>query len=80
VLLEELYLRLLPWISSHANVALWLPVDGDKKCPKCGSKHLRFKGYKRTKVLQYKQYLCKDCGTYSRERYADKPIRKDILR
>lgn len=78
--LEELYKDLLPWIRNHPNRGLWMEEGTDPICPSCGSTHLRFKGYKRTRVLQYKQYQCKDCKTYSRARYASEPKRrKDIL-
>lgn len=78
VILKQLYERLLPWIPSHPNLALWLEPSDDPKCPSCGGTHLRFKGYKRTKVLAYKQFVCEDCGTYSRERTSGSR-RKDVL-
>ena len=81
-LLPKLYERLRPWIKNHPNMALWMDPDEEPKCTHCGSTNLRFKGYKRTKVLAYKQYLCNDCGTYSRARTADESFRgrKDVLR
>jgi len=78
VLLEDLYLKLLPWIKGHPNQALWLPRGEDKVCPNCGSTNLSFKSYKRTKVMGYKQYHCKDCGSYPRERYADDQFKKRV--
>ncbi len=80
--LEPLYETLLPWIKSHPNVALWLMPREKPMCPKCGSTSLRFKGYKRTSVLSYEQYVCKDCGSYSRARIAEERgdnKRRDIL-
>lgn len=80
-LLDTLYRYLLPWISNHPNVALWMKEGKKPKCVNCGSEKLRFKGYKRTKTMAYKQYRCKSCGTYSRERFADDSFkkRKDVL-
>jgi hypothetical protein len=77
----ELYDQLRPWISNTPNTALWLSPGENKMC-RCGSTNLRFKGYKRTKVLTYKQYKCNDCGAYMRERYAEdtgKNKRTDVL-
>lgn len=83
--LDELYDELLPWITGHPNIGLWLDVreDGKKYCDRCGSTDLRFKGYKRTLVLSYRQYRCNSCGSYPRERFAEevgKNRRTDILR
>lgn len=80
-MLEELYEELTPWIKTTINVAHWMEpeyVDGEPKLRcRCGSTNLRFKGYKRNTALQYKQYHCQDCGFYPRERFCDKPARKD---
>lgn len=81
--MEELYYQLRPWITNHPNVALYMDPSEEPKCTHCGSTDLRFKGYKRTRVLSYKQYQCNDCGTYSRARYAEEKgnaRRSDILR
>jgi DNA polymerase elongation subunit (family B)/predicted RNA-binding Zn-ribbon protein involved in translation (DUF1610 family) len=78
-LLVELYDRLLPWIPNPPNKALWMDETDEPKCPSCGSTHLRFKGYKRTKVMAYRQYQCNDCGSWSRSRYADTKGRRDVL-
>lgn len=81
--MQELYEMLRPWIRNHPNEALWMEPepDGKLRC-RCGSTDLRFKGYKRTKVLRYKQYKCNACGFYPRERYAidsGKDKREDVL-
>ncbi len=77
----SLYEELRPWIKNHPNVALWMEEGVKPKCPHCGSENMRFKGYKRTKVLGYKQYNCKDCGAWSRERQAADGFkkRKDVV-
>jgi predicted RNA-binding Zn-ribbon protein involved in translation (DUF1610 family) len=82
IVMEDLYKELLPWIDSHPNRGLWMESGEDHVCPNCGGKHLRFKGYKRTRVLSYKQYHCQDCGFYPRERFAQETgakRRRDIL-
>ncbi len=82
------YLHARGWVQQHPNAALWMDPEYDKdgnvllRCNGCGSTDLRFKGYKRTTVLGYKQYLCNNCGRYPRERTADQAYRrrKDVLR
>ena len=80
--LGDLYLELRPWINNHPNVGLYMTPTQTPTCPICGGTALRFKGYKRTKVLTYRQYHCQECGAYPRARYAEdvgKSRRKDIL-
>lgn len=79
VLTEQLYDHLIGWISSHPNVGLYMKESEGHYCTNCGSESLRFKGYKTTRVLKYKQYRCNDCGHYSRERTHTGAKRKDIL-
>jgi len=67
--LGDLYMELRPWIKTHPNVALWMPAGRHPLCPICGSSKLKFKSYKNTKVLSYKQYHCQECGAYPRERF-----------
>lgn len=81
IVMAELYEELRPWITTAPNEALYMEPGEEKRC-RCGSTNLRFKGYKHTKVNSYKQYHCKDCGFYPRERYAEasgRNRRKDIL-
>lgn len=68
VSLEELYLKLRPWMEGHPNVATQLHPD-TPTCPKCGSDHLNAKGYRYTVACQYVRYQCQACGGWSRGRY-----------
>ncbi|QDP53348.1 MAG: putative DNA-directed DNA polymerase [Prokaryotic dsDNA virus sp.] len=79
-LLEELYLKLLPWIQGHPNPALF-NEDTDMQCPKCGGKHLQKRGTYKTKVQMYQRYQCQDCFSWSRERFTmlPKDKRKQII-
>ena len=79
--MEDLYNELRPWIKNHPNRALWMVAGSKPVCPTCGNTKLRDKGYKRTRVLTYKQYYCKSCGSYPRERLNSGPGkgRKDVL-
>jgi hypothetical protein len=68
--LENLYGDLRPWIKNAPNEALWMEPGIEPRC-RCGSTDLRFKGYKRTTVLSYRQYHCQSCGAYPRSRIAE---------
>jgi len=76
--LEKLYDKMLPWINNHPNHSLHAK---DFVCPHCGSKHLQSRGVYRTTVGQYRRYYCKDCQSWSRERFTelDLETRKKIL-
>lgn len=62
---EELYDRLLPWITAHPHVGLYRG-DTEDTCPKCGSTRLERRGWAYTTVSAFRQYRCKDCGGWSR--------------
>lgn len=79
--MEDLYYRLLPWISRHPNHALYMASLDRPTCPNCGGSKLHSKGYRRTKTQKYRRFQCQDCGTYVRERYTavTKEDRDNIL-
>ena len=56
--LESLYDRLLPWIKTHPNFALYNPQDAIT-CTNCGGSHVIKKGYAFTKTQMYQRYRCK---------------------
>ena len=63
-ILEELYLKLRPYIHSHPNCALYMETD-KPVCPNCGSSKLHW-GYKYSTLNnQYKAGRC-DCGAFVR--------------
>jgi hypothetical protein len=67
--LEEVYLKLRPWMSNHPTVSITNAADDKHHCSHCNSTNLESKGYRYTKAGKYKRYVCKDCGSYSRERF-----------
>lgn len=67
LLLEELYERLLPWISDHPNMALYVDAN-NPVCPNCGGDHLQKRGLAYTTTMTYQRYQCQDCFTWSRAR------------
>ena len=69
VVLEELYLELLPWMKSHPNIGLYI----DSKvpvCANCGSEDLYWGGYYYTPAGKYKAFRC-SCGAVGRNRISD---------
>lgn len=67
--LEELYLKMRPWMSSHPVITLEKETD-TMVCPKCGSNHVHRRGTSTTSAGVYQRYKCMDCGGWSRGRYA----------
>lgn len=67
ILLEKLYLKVLPFISNHPNYGLYSGVS-DSVCPNCGCKSLERRGFEYTSTNKYQRYVCKKCGKWSRER------------
>jgi predicted RNA-binding Zn-ribbon protein involved in translation (DUF1610 family) len=80
VLLEKVYLRLLPFMTSHPNIGVYKEEDVHV-CSKCGSQDLEESGESRTSVSVFTQYKCNSCGAYSRGRTnsLDKEKRKKLL-
>jgi DNA polymerase elongation subunit (family B) len=79
VMLEELYLRLRPYIKGHPNYNLY----NDSKeavCSHCGSTNLKLDGYYYfTQTCKYENYRCLDCGALSRGRKTILPKDKQML-
>lgn len=61
---ESLYSELLPWITSHPNMALL--SEDDHACPACACKDLQRRGIQRTMSSSFQRYRCNACGAYSR--------------
>lgn len=78
--MEEVYLKLRPWVSGHTNVAVYTD-DEHIACPVCGSEHVHQDGYSYTQVGKYNRYQCDNCGAWSRDRYTLNSIakRKSLL-
>lgn len=69
LLTEELYFKLLPWITTGVNRSA---IQDGHVCPNCGSIHLHSRGTTRTLQLSYKRWQCQSCGTWSRSVVAEK--------
>jgi hypothetical protein len=65
---EEVYHRLLPFISNHPNVAIFGEHDG-KVCTRCGSDDLHWTGDQMaTKVALYNKFYCGNCFGWGADR------------
>lgn len=78
-LLEEVYLKLRPWIKSHPNVGLYMESEGSV-CANCGSDELTDAGHYTTNTAKYATFRCK-CGAINRVRTNsyDKDKRKSLI-
>lgn len=75
VLLEQLYLKLRPWMVSHPNAGMYTIGD---VCPKCGSDHMTRQGYSITKTAKYQQWQCQCCGSWARSTHSE-DIEKPLI-
>lgn len=79
-LLERIYEKMLPWIDTHPNQALYVEDKiTDPTCTNCGSVHVHSRGLQRNKSHAYIRYHCNNCGTWMRSRYTTTPKNSNIL-
>lgn len=69
LLLEKVYYKLLPWINSHPNVAVY---KGSNVCPTCGGTSLQRRGWSYTSLGKYQRYQCNTCGSWHRGKKSEK--------
>lgn len=63
VLLEKVYLHLLPWIKNHPNLTVY---SQQSTCPKCGNNNLVRRGYQYNNTTKYARIYCKSCHGWAR--------------
>jgi DNA polymerase elongation subunit (family B) len=68
-LLEEIYERVKPWISSHPHVGLY--SDNEEACPNCGSEDRQRRGFAYTALGRFQQFRCNGCGNWHRSNRRD---------
>lgn len=68
--MEQVYLKIRPWIEGHPNLAIYGDDLEVPACPKCASTDLTCvpKTYK-TQTQEYPMYHCNSCGGWSRGRF-----------
>jgi DNA polymerase elongation subunit (family B) len=62
LLLEKLYLRLMPFAKTHPNLTFWTRGT----CPKCGGHDVQYRGTARCVTRQYQRFQCNTCGSWGR--------------
>jgi len=80
LILEDLYIKLLPWMDTHPNIGLYTNMERPA-CTKCGCTKLHRKGTYKTMTQVYQRYRCTSCGASARERCTslEKEKRKNVL-
>ena len=73
VTLEQVYLKMRPWMRRHPNVAIFMAEDRPL-CPKCGSADIQLRGSYATNTYKYRKFRCNGCGGWSRSRYNELPL------
>lgn len=75
-ILEQVYVKVRPWIKNHPNLGLYIESD-NMVCPSCGSENLtRDNSHHYTKVNKFEIMRCNDCNSISRLRTSSYPINK----
>jgi hypothetical protein len=64
-ILEELYVRLLPWIGNHPSLRSYIDIEDDV-CGNCGNDRLTWDGWYRTNQNKYQAFRCDECGSLGR--------------
>jgi len=67
--LEDLYIKLRPWIKSHPNLNLYVESE-NSICPNCGSDNLTFCGEYYTTVSRFNSFRC-ECGAIGRDKISN---------
>jgi hypothetical protein len=61
-LLEQVFLKLRPFVQNHINRGLF----GKEGCPRCGSKHVQHRGLHKAISRTYQRMQCQSCGGWFR--------------
>lgn len=75
-LLEEVYLKLRPWMISHPNLNLL--DNGLKLCPICGSPKVQKRGFSYTRVSTFQRWQCRSCSGWSRSRLSERGDKPEL--
>jgi DNA polymerase elongation subunit (family B) len=65
--LEEIYIKMRPYISDHPNIAIYNESE-TPQCVACGSEDLHKRGTMPLVSGVYQRYVCLDCGKWSRDK------------
>ena len=78
-LLEEVYMKLRPWIKGHPNLGLYVETD-EVVCPNCGNTQVSWTDkYYYTTTGKYATFRCQ-CGAFGRSRKTSlaKEVKKNL--
>lgn len=64
-LLEQVYLKLRPFIANHPDLAAVHPTGNSETCSSCLSTNLTKRGFSLTKTGRKQRFQCGDCGSWS---------------
>ena len=80
VILEDVYLRLRPYIKGHSNLDLYMDTE-EPRCPHCGDQHVSLlqDKYFYTQAVRYAIYRCDNCGAVSRAKKGTPYINKRVI-
>jgi hypothetical protein len=76
--LEELYLKLRPWMSGHPNMAVYSVHKDTAVCPTCGSLDLHWNSTYSTPLGLYKSFRCQECSSIGRSTQKKYKLNKAI--
>lgn len=73
-LLENIFLKLRPYVQNHINRELF----GQVGCPRCGSKKVQSRGFHRAITKTYRRFQCNSCSGWFKElKASDKETTKN---
>ena len=79
ILLEEVYLKLRPFMENHPNLSLLSDDQHDAMtCPTCQSSSVIKRGFAITRTGRKQRYQCNDCGSWSSGKF-EKSNLKSLL-
>ncbi len=61
IILEEIYIDMLPWISNHPNVGAYSAKEV-VQCSACGCEEVQYRGFSYTTASKFQRFLCNGCG------------------
>lgn len=73
IMLERLYLKLLPWAVNHPNF-----TQGEIACPKCNSRNIQWRGLQRAVTCSYRRFQCQKCGGWGRTTQSEKGAKSKV--
>lgn len=69
ILLEKVYLAMLPYMTNHPNLAV---MKGERACPNCGSSKIQKRGFSYSGMSVFQSWYCWDCESRPRS-----PLKND---